>query len=456
MSEKKRILKKRRHVIFLIHGIRTQGEWTTRAAEVLESDPTIRVRPISYEFFDLIRFLVPLDRFRNKAVSRVTRLIRDELTRNPDALSVIAHSFGSYIIGKILENEPDIKFHRLLFCGSILRDDFDWGRVGHRLHSESDDSWQVVNECGMQDIWPVMAKSVTWGYGSSGRFGFGHPRVKDRFYNVGHSGFFDEEFVRKRWLPYFVDGEIVQGVLDRPTTPWWVSVLTVAKIRYLVLLVILGLGGWGIADRLSDIWIKSPSVEKEQKEEVRIIELKRELEILIIHFERIDTSREYSIRIIRKEAPIVAKKILNIVPDENILLGHRITKYEYAAYAYMMAASVETDSSSIDFYINEGIKAGERTLELITTAKENASNSDYNKNVYNWMVNEREEDRTKYILAVLYAAKSKKNHSTVGFSKIEELLESISPIYLEEFPIEADRHLRWYINQKTKNREEEK
>lgn len=232
-------MRKRGHVIFLIHGIRTQGEWATRAAKILESDPTIRVRPIRYEFLDVIRFLIPLSRFRNTAVRRVTRLIRDELSRKPNALSIIAHSFGSYIIGKILENETDIKFHRLILCGSIIPDNFSWGRFGHRLHSDSEDSWQVINECGMQDIWPVIAKSITWGYGSSGRFGFGHPRVKDRFYNIGHSGFFDEEFVRKRWLPYFVSGEITPSVLNRPTTPWWLSILTVFKIRYLALSIIL-------------------------------------------------------------------------------------------------------------------------------------------------------------------------------------------------------------------------
>ncbi len=228
-----------RHIVFLLHGIRTQGEWAQRTASILESNPQIRARPIRYEFFDVLRFLIPLSIFRERPVRRISRLIRDELSRQPTALSVVAHSFGTFVVAKLLEKEPDIRFHRLIFCGSIVPDTFDWERYGHRLGADCEGDWQVLNDCGMQDLWPVLAKSITWGYGSSGRFGFGHPRVKDRFFNTGHSGFFSQDFVRTYWLPYLSDGVIVQGVLDRSTNPWWVSLLTVFKLRYIAALLIV-------------------------------------------------------------------------------------------------------------------------------------------------------------------------------------------------------------------------
>jgi hypothetical protein len=223
-----------RHVVFLLHGIRTQGEWAQRTAAILESDERIRARPIRYEFFDVIRFLTPLSLFRDRPVRRIARLLRDELSRNPASLSIIAHSFGTFVVAKLLEQETDIRFHRLVLCGSIIPDSFDWERYGHRLDSDKDGDWQVVNDCGMRDVWPVLAKSVTWGYGSSGRFGFGHPRVKDRFFDTTHSGFFSSDFVAKYWVPYLSRGEILPGSLDRPTNPWWVSVLTVFKVRYFI------------------------------------------------------------------------------------------------------------------------------------------------------------------------------------------------------------------------------
>jgi pimeloyl-ACP methyl ester carboxylesterase len=226
-------------VVFLLHGIRTQGEWAQRTASVLEIDPSIRARPIRYEFFDALRFLLPLAAARERPIRRITGLLRDELSRQPQYVSVIAHSFGTFILARILDREPDIRFHRVVLAGSIVSDDFDWSRYGHRLDPDIDGDWQALNDCGMQNMWPVLAKSITWGYGASGRFGFGHVRVKDRFFNVGHSGFFQRDFAKTYWAPYLSDGRIVEGILERPTNPWWVSLLTVIKLRYLLILLIL-------------------------------------------------------------------------------------------------------------------------------------------------------------------------------------------------------------------------
>ena len=141
-------------------------------------------------------------------------------------------------MGKILEDHPDIKFHRLILCGGILEDDFRWERYGDRLAPGDKLEWQVVNDCGMQDVWPILAKSISWGYGSTGRFGFGHVRVKDRFHAGGHSEFFTAEFATKYWLPYLSSSTVIDGEIDRVTTPWWLSVLTVAKIKYLLIAVL--------------------------------------------------------------------------------------------------------------------------------------------------------------------------------------------------------------------------
>jgi len=232
---------KKTHSVVLLHGIRTQAEWAQKTAAILETDAAIRAVPIRYQFFDLLRFLIPISTFRSPPIQRVTKLIRDELSRNPTHLSVVAHSFGTYILAKILENESDIKFHRVILCGSIISDSFEWEKYAHRISDDSDGDWKIVNDCGMRDILPVIAKSVTWGYGSSGRFGFGHPRVKDRFFDIGHSDYFKEEFVKKNWLPFLSNGRVVEGVLDRATNPWWVSMLTVFKLKYITILIIFAL-----------------------------------------------------------------------------------------------------------------------------------------------------------------------------------------------------------------------
>ena len=227
---------RRPHVVFLVHGIRTRAEYMARTTAALETDPTILVREIKYEYFDLIRFLLPIASVRQRPVDRVLKLIRDEKTNEPERISIIAHSFGTYIISRILDEASDIDLHRVVLCGSIIPDDFEWERHRRRL---SPGEWQVVNDCGMADPWPILAKSVTWGYGSSGRFGFGHPRVKDRFHKAGHRDFFSTEFVTNYWLPFLSADVITRGELDRPVTPWWISMLTVVHLKYVLLLVLL-------------------------------------------------------------------------------------------------------------------------------------------------------------------------------------------------------------------------
>jgi hypothetical protein len=232
--------------VFLVHGIRTQAEWQQTASHVLEQDSSIRVVATRYEFFDLGRFLLPIPWLRKRPVARLVRLLRDEHS-NPrtSRISVIAHSFGTWAVCKVLETEPDIKFDRLIFCGSVVPDSFEWERYGHRLAQAQDSSWQVVNDCGHLDVWPVFAQSLTWGYGSSGRFGFGHNRVKDRFHRARHSEFFSESFVRHFWLPFLSSGTVVNGLSELPPTSWLLSLLTVAKLKYAILVFLMAVMSFG-------------------------------------------------------------------------------------------------------------------------------------------------------------------------------------------------------------------
>ena len=119
-----------RHTVFLVHGIRTQADWAVRVANTLSSTPGISLAiPIRFGFLDMVRFLIPGRLFKRKTIDSIKAKIRDELRRWPTELSVIAHSFGAYVIGRILIEEPDIRIHRLIFCGSILPENFDWRRV---------------------------------------------------------------------------------------------------------------------------------------------------------------------------------------------------------------------------------------------------------------------------------------------------------------------------------------
>lgn len=140
------------HVVLLIHGIRTEADWQEMVVRKLEA-PGIRAFPIKYGYFDAFKFLIP--GFRNQPLVKVLKEIRLVRDRFPTAkLSIIAHSFGTYVVSQLLQENFDIRLHRTLFCGSVVKTNYPWEKV---LRQVTED--QVVNECGKSDVWPVIG---TW------------------------------------------------------------------------------------------------------------------------------------------------------------------------------------------------------------------------------------------------------------------------------------------------------
>lgn len=211
-------------VVILLHGIRTAGAWQTRVKTIFEAETDATVIPIKYGYFDLLRFVAPSKTIRSGPVVKVRRELQQVLKDHPGRqIIVFAHSFGSYVISRVLNEERDIKIDRLILCGSVVDTDFDWPRVGEQITDYKSGGNRIINECGARDVLPVLASSVTWGYGSSGTFGMGTGGVLDRFHSFGHSGFFEEAFVRKYWLPIIKDEKVVSTEADRDISrsPWY-------------------------------------------------------------------------------------------------------------------------------------------------------------------------------------------------------------------------------------------
>lgn len=224
------------HVVVLIHGIRTHASWGEMVAAVLESKCDVRVIPIKYGYFDLFRFLCPI-LTRSSPIRKIRRELRAVRSLYPNAeISVIAHSFGTYALFKSLL-ERDIKLHRVILCGSIIS-----AKKFQRLDYASQLSSDIIlNDCGTHDIWPVIASSVTWGYGSSGTFGLGTVGVRDRFNKFGHGEYFCKNFVENFWVPYIQDGVIVPTEWEsvRIGPPWWQNLLSWFSLKYVALLSVV-------------------------------------------------------------------------------------------------------------------------------------------------------------------------------------------------------------------------
>jgi hypothetical protein len=114
--------------------------------------------------------------------------------------SVISHSYGSYIVGAAMQRFSELRFDKVLVCGSILPPDFDWAILIGR-----NQVWRVRNEYGSKDHWPRYAHWFVPTAGDSGSrgFEFNSPLVSEnRLLGGLHSDFFHSSHYRNHWVPF--------------------------------------------------------------------------------------------------------------------------------------------------------------------------------------------------------------------------------------------------------------
>ncbi len=248
-------------VAFPLHGIRTQGAWVRTAADTL-AEPgeggaggwRCQLDGWDYGWFGLLKFLTPWSRsskvewFRE----RYSRAIDDRQvavdTSSNQYPSIIAHSFGTYILGYALLKYEHIRFNKVILVGAILPRDFPWNALRDRGQIQA-----VRNEYGGDDLWTVCSSWFVLGTGASGTKGFlelTFPTTNDSFEQkefalYQHSSYFDRLHIREHWRP-FLEKEVESSSPsagpepltlkrpggDRPTTQW----LTLSLLWTLLLL----------------------------------------------------------------------------------------------------------------------------------------------------------------------------------------------------------------------------
>ncbi len=223
---------KKNPVVILVHGIRTHAHWHEEIKSVL-MESGFHVVLTNYGRFDLFRFLAPFEYFRNKAKNKVFTQFRAAKMKHKGAkFSVIAHSFGSYIVARILQDEFDIKLDKIIFVGSVVRYDFPFEQFSGRF------SGDILNEVGFTDPFPVLAESITTGYGKAGTYGFRVPHVVDRYHDGSHSDILNGDHCSKYWVDFLRARQIHKIDCRRKGPPFWINLLSILKIKYFIVFLI--------------------------------------------------------------------------------------------------------------------------------------------------------------------------------------------------------------------------
>jgi pimeloyl-ACP methyl ester carboxylesterase len=221
-------------VVMSLHGIRTRGAWQKTISSQLGYAGFI-YQPLDFGFFRAVKLLVPS--YRTKQVE----WFLDEYTRagqqGEKKISVIAHSFGTYVVAGALDKYAEVKLESVIFCGSIVRRNFEWSRM------IPDQVGRVLNDCGKRDIWVRLAEWLIADAGPSGARGFtddasGHvqQQIRPKF---RHSDYFYSLNYQKTWIPFLKGEALALGAEgETPFRNWRFLLVKVAVALALGVLIV--------------------------------------------------------------------------------------------------------------------------------------------------------------------------------------------------------------------------
>lgn len=148
-----------RGILVTIHGLYSVGRWNQEFAPIVSSQKWI-FAPYIYENNNV--FLLANSKKRNEIIDDFRSWIFNLQERFEEyKISIVAHSFGTYIIASYLEGFYDcqqpISFDSIILTGSIINKDFDWEKhrgksVGKVLNIKApNDEWVKFMSNGILD-----------------------------------------------------------------------------------------------------------------------------------------------------------------------------------------------------------------------------------------------------------------------------------------------------------------
>jgi len=188
-----------RHV-FLLHGIKTRGKWQKDVSPLLSAHGLIPI-PLDFGNFGARQLVWPAAR-KKKCQWLLTEYQNECARLQCESPSIVAHSFGCYLVAGLLKKYYQVHFDRIIFCGSIVHPRYPWTDVVARGQVKS-----VLNQYGREDFWASVVQWVVTDAGPSGFSGFSPPCATVQQQNhpeFEHSDYFYDLNYNQNWIPFLL------------------------------------------------------------------------------------------------------------------------------------------------------------------------------------------------------------------------------------------------------------
>jgi len=193
-------------LLVTIHGLLSTAKWNTEIAPIVSGQNWI-FAPYIYEDNDAS--LLIDSKSRKTQVDNFREWLYDQFSRYQTPVSVIAHSFGTYILASYItgfEEFLPVQLNTIILTGSIINSDFDWNK-----HKGSKVA-RVRNEIAPNDQWVKHMPKVKWIdadplYGNSGVTGFhkGCSILTESKNDIfDHNNVIRRDVLERHWLPYLM------------------------------------------------------------------------------------------------------------------------------------------------------------------------------------------------------------------------------------------------------------
>lgn len=200
--------KQTKYLAVTIHGIRTQGQWQEGLERNLvdKFGEDITCKKYKYNYYSATKLLIP--KFRKKVIDDFKEQLIELLEKTPDTQVIFfAHSFGTYILMKALEDLPrdiDLNIEKVVLAGCVLKENYDLKSVRNVV-----DKSRIINDCGMNDGILLLSKYFCSDMGMAGRSGIIGIDINNRYFKGKHDFFYkNKQFIEKYWVP-LIGNEVV-------------------------------------------------------------------------------------------------------------------------------------------------------------------------------------------------------------------------------------------------------